>query len=243
MIYNNPFDKILTILIFKDLIMITQKIQDFSFSNLVDKNNIKYTREKPLLILDLDEVVVHTITSQFSSIKTYKNPNWITFEKANLTNNFKDTYYHFFVRNGFFEFYNKIKEHYQVGIWSSSAPDYVYNIVKNVFKNPEELSFIWSRNKTVEVPLNKYQPTSDYQSKYIKDLIKLRRRGVSLKQTVVADDTPLKLERQYGNLIPIKPYKAESEDDVFYKLYEYLISLKNENNFRIIEKRFWYNEQ
>lgn len=219
--------------------MTTQKIQNFSFSNLIDENKIKYTREKPLLILDLDEVVVHTITSQFSSIKAYKNPDWISFEKANLMNNFENTYFHFFVRNGFFEFYNKIKEHYQVGIWSSSAPDYVYNIVKNVFTNPEELSFIWSRNKTIKVPLNKYQPTSNYKFKYIKDLIKLRRRGVSLKQTVIADDTPSKLERQYGNLIRIKPYTAKRDDTVFLKLYEYLISLKNEKNFRTIEKRFW----
>ena len=37
--------------------MTFQKAQDFSFSNLVDKNKIKYNRNKPLLILDLDEVV------------------------------------------------------------------------------------------------------------------------------------------------------------------------------------------
>ena len=192
-------------------------------------------------LLDLDEVVVHAVTSKYPIIEAYKKPEWVSFEKANLTNNFQDTYYHFFIRNGFHEFYNKIKKHYQVGIWSSSAPDYVYNIIENIFDNPEELSFIWSRDKTVKVPLNKYNPTSDYKFKYIKDLIKLRRRGVSLKQTIVADDTPLKLERQYGNLIPIKPYKADNNDDVFYKLYHYLIFLKTKNNFREIEKRWWYN--
>lgn len=221
--------------------MTSQKVQDFSFSNLVDKNEINYNKNKPLLILDLDEVVVHAITTKYPKIEAYKNPDWTSFEKANLTNHFQDTYYHFFIRNGFFEFYNKIKKHYQIGIWSSSAPDYVYNIIQNVFENPEELSFIWSSEKTVKVPLNKYQPSSDYQFKYIKDLIKLRRRGVSLKQTVVADDTPLKLERQYGNLIPIKPYTADLDDDVFKQLFDYLIYLKTKNNFREIEKRYWYN--
>ena len=111
--------------------MTSQKVQDFSFSNLVDKNKIKYNRNKPLLILDLDEVVVHAVTSKHSLIEAYKKPEWVSFEKANLTNNFQDTYYHFFIRNGFHEFYNKIKKHYQVGIWSSSAPDYVYNIIEN----------------------------------------------------------------------------------------------------------------
>ena len=147
--------------------MTSQKVQDFSFSNLVDKNKIKYTRNKPLLILDLDEVVVHAVTSKYPIIEAYKKPEWVSFEKASLTNNFQDTYYHFFIRNGFHEFYNKIKKHYQVGIWSSSAPDYVYNIIENIFDNPEELSFIWSRDKTVKVPLNKYNPTSDYKFKYI----------------------------------------------------------------------------
>ena len=215
-------------------------IQFFENSDLIDRNTISYTREKPLLILDLDEVVIHAVTSQQEKINSYRQPDWVSFEKANLTNEFKDTYYHFFIRNGFYEFYNKIKKHYQIGIWSTSASDYVYNVVKNVFPDLNELSFIWSREKAIEVIINRYSPSSNYQYRYVKDLIKLRRRGVSLKQTVIADDTPLKLERQYGNLIPIKPYLAKNDDDIFEHLNHYLISLLEKENFREIEKRYWY---
>ena len=57
---------------------------------------------------------------------------------------------------------------------ASYGGNLIYNIIENVFDNPEELSFIWSREKTVKAPLDQYQPTSSYRFKYIKDLIKLK---------------------------------------------------------------------
>jgi hypothetical protein len=216
-------------------------IQKFSNSDIVDNNTISYISNKPLLILDLDEVVIHTITSTQSTLNnTYKKPDWIVFEKADITNKFKDTYYHFFIRNGFLKFYNEIKKYYQVGIWSTANPDYVFSIVQNIFDNPNELSFIWSRQKSVEVIINKFSHTSDHQYRFVKDLIKLKRRGVRLKQTVIADDSPEKVDRQYGNLIPIKPYTAKSDDDLFTKLHTYLLNILHEENFKILEKRNWY---
>lgn len=144
-------------------------IQSFEHSDIIDRNNIVYSRA--LLILDLDEVVIHTITSNTPELtNVYKKPDWVTFEKANLFNKWKDTYYHFFIRNGFYEFYNKIKKHYQIGVWSTSNSDYVYNVVKNVFPDLNELSFIWSQEKSVKSIINKFSPYSNHQYKYIKDL-------------------------------------------------------------------------
>lgn len=43
----------------------------------------------------------------------------------------------------------------------------------------------------------------------------------------------------YGNAIYPKEYKGEQKDKELLHLAKYLLTLQNEENLRIIEKRFW----
>jgi RNA polymerase II subunit A small phosphatase-like protein len=60
-----------------------------------------------------------------------------------------------------------------------------------------------------------------------------------LDRTLIIDDTPEKVSQNYGNAIYIKPYLAEPADSELAALAAYLLTLKDEVNMRLIEKRYW----
>ena len=55
----------------------------------------------------------------------------------------------------------------------------------------------------------------------------------------MVDDTPQKLERHYGNLIKTPEFLGDSADEFLPKLFVYLESIKDEVNFRKLDKRGW----
>jgi len=77
------------------------------------------------------------------------------------------------------------------------------------------------------------------QPYYIKDLAKLKRKGYCLEQMIMVDDTPQKLERNYGNLVRVKEWLGNTEDNELLLLKKYLTDLKDINNIRQVEKRGW----
>ena len=73
----------------------------------------------------------------------------------------------------------------------------------------------------------------------MKPLKKVKRKGFDLDRILIIDDSPHKSKLNYGNAIYPKPYKGESADTELVKLIDYLESIKDEPNFRTIEKRYW----
>jgi RNA polymerase II subunit A small phosphatase-like protein len=199
------------------------------------------TQQEVYFVLDIDEVLLHTIKSEsYHKTTLNKKANWITEESANFLNGNKISFYHFYLRPHLKLFLQEIKKHYQLALWSSSANDYVSNIFKNLLQESEltekDFFFVWSQERTVK----DYSNTSgfhDYEN--IKDLIKIRRRGVDITKVLFVDDHPNKLKRNYGNLIQAKPFYGKEDDTHLLSLLEYLIFIKNTENFRKLEKRYW----
>jgi RNA polymerase II subunit A small phosphatase-like protein len=74
---------------------------------------------------------------------------------------------------------------------------------------------------------------------YVKRLKKVRKLGYSLTTTLVVDDRPETFQENYGNGIEIKPYYGQEEDEELYWLAQYLISLNDEPDVRLVDKSFW----
>ena len=62
-----------------------------------------------------------------------------------------------------------------------------------------------------------------------------------MKRTLIVDDTPEKVRQNYGNAIYIKPYVGAPDDRELASLADYLLTLKDAENVRGIEKRNWRN--
>jgi RNA polymerase II subunit A small phosphatase-like protein len=183
---------------------------------------------KPLLILDLDETLIHATT-----------------KKAREDFDFQVYHYFVYQRPGLKNFLMQCAEHFQLAVWSSASDDYVRAVVKQIVPVSVPLAFVWGRSRCTRFRMPEVDEEGflslDYSSKYefAKRLKKVQRRGFDLARILIVDDTPEKVSQNYGNAIYIKPYLAEPNDSELAALAAYLLTLKDEVSVRHIEKRYW----
>jgi TFIIF-interacting CTD phosphatase-like protein len=172
---------------------------------------------KPLLILDLDETLIH------SSEAALATPPALQFGP-----------YFVYLRPCLSEFLASVAQQYRLAIWSSSSVDYVTGLVPRIFPPAIAPEFVWSRTRCVP----RFDP--EWQTQYwVKDLRKVKRLGYDLSRTLIVDDTPQKVERNYGNAIYVRSFEGDPADEELRALAPYLNTLTTYTEFRTLEKRNW----
>lgn len=185
-------------------------------------------QEKMLLILDLDETLIHA-----------------TAERIRADFDFQVFQYYIYLRPGLAAFLARCAQYFTLAVWSSASDDYVQAVVKQAFPDNVTPAFVWARSRCTRFRLPGLDEQGfdslDYSTHYefAKRLKKVVRRGFSLKRTLIVDDTPEKVRQNYGNAIYIKPYLGAPDDQELASLAEYLLTLKDAENVRGIEKRNW----
>lgn len=179
--------------------------------------------DKPLVIFDVDQTLIYASKKSLNRNPDFEVFNYVVYKRPNLD-----------------EFINRLNKSYDIAIWSSAGNDYVNSIINQLDLNIK-IQFIWGRNEaTQKRQLNDYYETgNDTEYYYVKPLKKVKRNGYNLERILIIDDSPHKFKLNYGNAIYPKPYKGEPEDSELLKLIDYLVSIKDEPNFRKIEKRNW----
>jgi len=183
---------------------------------------------KILLILDLDETLIHA-----------------TADRIRGDFAFQVYHYYIYLRPGLAEFLAQCAAHFTLAVWSSASDDYVQAVVERAFPASVTPAFVWARSRCTRFRLPGLDEQGfdslDYSTQYefAKRLKKVVRRGFDLKRTLIVDDTPEKVRQNYGNAIYIKPYLGAPDDRELASLAEYLLTLKEVENVRGIEKRHW----
>jgi RNA polymerase II subunit A small phosphatase-like protein len=186
--------------------------------------------EKILVILDIDETLLHATPNQL-----------------NRTADFKVFDYHIYLRPHLSTFLNKIKNDFLLAVWSSASDDYVELIVEKIIPKDIELKFVWGRSRCTPRRLLQVDDFGNYENRYldhynyIKPLKKVKKRGYHIDKILIIDDTPHKSSANFGNAIYPKEYLGEVEDNELLLLSKYLKTLKDKINVRNIEKRGWRN--
>jgi carboxy-terminal domain RNA polymerase II polypeptide A small phosphatase len=176
--------------------------------------------QPPLLLLDLDETLIHSMEAPL--------------ERAC---DFRTRYYHVYRRPFLAPFLDYCFRDYQVALWTAGSEGYAREIVPHIIPAPERLAFLWSAERCTR----RFDPeTGGYSS--LKNLRKVRRRGYPLERVLMVDDSPENLERNYGNHIHITPFQGDPADIELSLLRDYLEMIRDQPNFRAIEKRFWRDE-
>jgi RNA polymerase II subunit A small phosphatase-like protein len=184
--------------------------------------------QKPLLILDLDETLIHA-----------------TAEKIRDDFDFQVYQYFVYQRPGLADFLTQCAKYFQLAVWSSASDDYVRAVVSQIFPPGVAPVFVWGRSRCTRFRLPELDGfgflSLDYASKYefAKRLKKVVRRGFDLKRILIVDDTPEKVSQNYGNAIYIKPYLGAQDDQELAHLASYLRTLLAVENVRFLEKRNW----
>ncbi|MDX1960358.1 MAG: HAD family hydrolase, partial [Leptospiraceae bacterium] len=96
----------------------------------VNKDPIPNNLDKPLLVLDLDETLIHS-----SDHRKYEK------------HSFKVLHFYVYERNYFREFIHKVFEKYSIGIWSAGSDYYVKLITERLIPESIEIDFIWARSR------------------------------------------------------------------------------------------------
>jgi TFIIF-interacting CTD phosphatase-like protein len=177
---------------------------------------------RPLLILDLDETLVHARETALDRAPDFKQSSYFIYKRPFLA-----------------EFLTSVAAHYDLAVWSAAGTGYVEPTVKRLVADlpqPLELRFVWSFPRCTR--RFNHEAHEEY---YIKDLKKVRDRGFDLDRVLIVDDLERNSERNFGNAVYIKPFEGDLEDRELLNLADYLSDLSASSNFRTVEKRRWRN--
>ena len=181
---------------------------------------------KPLIILDIDETLVHTESVPLEYEKHY-----------DYDSKFKGlgkSHYYTKKRPFLDQFLDYAYANFDVAIWTAAGEDYAREILKNIRVLESSLKFFYTRdNCTIKL-------SYDYSDYYgVKNLNKLKKKGYNLDRVLIVDDKSETAVNNYSNLIQIKPFTDDLNDAELLKLISYLEKIKDEPNYRRIEKRGW----
>ncbi|MBC8110643.1 MAG: HAD family hydrolase [Verrucomicrobia bacterium] len=184
-----------------------------------------------LLILDLDETLIHATEIDLEKKHDFQLFSYQVHKRPHVE-----------------AFLQTMNKYFDLAIWSSASDDYVAEVVKNIFPPDICMQFVWGRSRCTRQTLYdsdglvRYNSSGYIDQEYTKQFKKLRKAGFDLKKVLMVDDTPEKLANSYGNAVYIKPYQGATEDEELLILAEYLVTLKDAENVRILEKRNWREE-
>jgi carboxy-terminal domain RNA polymerase II polypeptide A small phosphatase len=175
--------------------------------------------ENMLLILDLDETLIHA-----------------TKDTKELQHDFKYQDYYIFKRPYLESFLVGVNSKFDLAIWSSADDNYVSDLVSKIKPADIDFKFIWGRTRC------SYRRDLDLdQYNWEKRLKKVKSLGYKLEKVLIIDDTQEKCRNNYGNAIYIKEFLGDPRDQELLKLAEYLEGLSTVENVRTVEKRHWSN--
>lgn len=183
-------------------------------------------RMKKLLVLDLDETLIHARETPLERAADFTVFDYSIYRRPYLS--------------AFLAFCDA---HFAVAVWSSASDDYVQAVVPQIFAQPERLVAVWGASKTTirrSYPGDSDrfgQPLPDYHDQ--KRLQKLTSLGWALDNMLIVDDSHEKCSVNYGNAIYPAPFYGDLADDELRYLAGYLHSIKDSERIRRLEKRGW----
>lgn len=175
--------------------------------------------EKILLILDLDETLIHA-----------------TETKLEIDSDFQYAGYYVYKRPNLIEFLIEMNQYFKLAIWSSADDKYVNDVTELIKPTEIEFEFVWARNRCTirrDYELDQYVPE--------KRLKKVKKQGFRLEKSLIVDDSPEKTKDNFGNAIYILPFEGNQNDNELKMLSKFLKTIKDSENVRKIEKRGWRN--
>ncbi len=188
--------------------------------------NTSMQDEKILLILDIDETLIHASEDCFREDYDFRVFDYFVYKRP-------------FLR----EFLQFCNQYFTLAVWSSSGKHYLQKVVQEIFPPEISLAFAWGREKCTPIFMCEEYAHQPFPYEYAKILKKVKKKGFSLKKMLIVDDTPAKVKNAYGNAIYPLPFEGNPNDNELPKLMQYLLTLKDAQNVRNIEKRNWRTAQ
>jgi TFIIF-interacting CTD phosphatase-like protein len=170
-----------------------------------------------LLILDLDETLIYATEEPLRRDPDFVIGPYAVYRRPYLA-----------------EFLTCCSACFRLAVWSTATEEFVQPVVERIMPPGVEPAFAWGHSRCVR----RYDHDR-FEEYHVKDLKKVKRLGYRLERVLIADDTPRKVHRHYGNAVYVPRFFGDPEDEVLPRLARFLISLRDVPNVRCLEKRGW----
>ena len=178
-------------------------------------------RHTKLLVLDLDETLIHARDRQEPELPWPPDRQVARFR--------------LYLRPGVREFMREVLARFvAVGVWTSATRDYAVAMLERVVDR-SQLRFIYDRSYCTL----QHDPEGD-EHYWLKDVCALSGFGFDAGQILVVDDKARGLERSQGNLVQMPPFCGDPDDEMLARLLVYLDELGPLEDVRVVEKRGWW---
>lgn len=174
-----------------------------------------------LLILDVDETLIHATEEKLNRPEDFRVGNYFVYKRPHLQ-----------------RFLTNSAVHFALGIWSSAGDGYLEQILERIRPVKVDFDFTWSGSRcSMSIGRNSLDICGDPVAE--KRLAKLRKKGYQMEKMLIVEDTPENARVNYGNAIYVKAFTGDPADNELEELYDYLLTLRDVENVRTIEKRHW----
>lgn len=173
-------------------------------------------QKKILIIFDLDDTLIRSSRKLLKRKEDFVVGDFLVYKRPHLDSMLIN-----------------LSSYFYLAIWSSGTEMYVNSVVEQMTPDGVLYEFIWSRahcTPHLDTEKNEY-----YSQKRIKKVCKM---GFPIDKILIIEDLPGNVSTNYGNAIIVTPYVGVDDNELLL-LNHYLVSLKDAENVRTIEKRNW----
>ena len=209
---------------------------------------------KKLLLIDLDETLVHSdFNLEYLNDKSIKYDAIIKFKETQeeFEENYEDYYdmrrkklersllqeekeykVGIFVRKGAKEFLSEVSKYFEVGIFTASVKEYADAVIDFLDPNKNLIKFRLYRNNCINVN----------DRVFVKDLRIIK--GVDMKDVILLDNSLYSFSAQLNNGILVNSFFNDKNDIELYNVLGYLLNfLVKAEDIRIINEQFFNFEK
>ena len=210
----------------------------------------KIKPDKKILLIDLDETLIHSDFSlEYLNDKKVKYDTIIKFKEteSDFEENYEDYYdmrrkklkrelfneekeykVGVFIRKGAKEFLTEVSKYFVVGIFTASVKDYADAVIDYLDPNKNLIKFRLYRNNCIN--LN--------DKIFVKDLRIIK--GIDIKDIILLDNSIYSFAAQINNGILVNSFFNDKNDIELYNVLEYLLNfLVKADDVRVINEQFF----
>ncbi len=159
-----------------------------------------------LVILDLDETLVHVPEQPLSRPPDFRVRGYPAYRRPHLES-----------------FLKELRGRYEVAIWTTAVAAYAEAVVAEIIPFRSELAFLWSAEECVV-------------EGGVKALRRVAALGFDLARVLVVDDSPEKLPEDSASLVRVTPFLGASDDTELPFIAADIHRLAEQEDVRTIEK-------
>ena len=219
--------KLISLIPFRKL-FINDKIKEIS--KKINLNNLKNENKenKKLLILDLDETLIH---SDLDFLLKDKNRNYdkILYFDSDEEKNIPLP---LVIRPGLYEFLDYASENFDLVVFTASDQDYADTIINYIEKDKKYFKMRLYRDNCIFID----------PGLYIKDL-RIFNSWKKMEDIIIIDNSLFSFANQLNNGILITSFFDDKEDTFLNNVKDYLEYIKNEKDIREINKESFRFEE